>query len=142
MTTKRESILDQIKTTLAGTTNVSTRIYRSRVTAVTRSETPCLLIEPLGDEPDQGFSLPRLNWSLSVRVSIIVRGDIPDEIADPIIESVHAKMTADLTLGGYALDVQPGSVGFQMVDSDQPSGIIEMDFLIKYRTLVNDLTSG
>ena len=44
MTTRRETILDAVVTALAGTTNVGTRIYRSRVTAFTREETPSLLI--------------------------------------------------------------------------------------------------
>ena len=142
MATKREQILDQIKTTLAGTTNVGTRIYRSRVTAVTRSETPCLLIEPIGDNPTQSFSLPRLDWSLQVRISVIVRGDIPDEVADPVVESMHSKLTNDLTLGGHAIDVQPGDVSFDMVDADQPAGVIGVSYLIRYRTLVDDLSTG
>ncbi len=142
MTTKRESILDKIKTTLAGTTNVGTRIYRSKVTPLSRGETPALVIEPRSDNPDQSFSLPRLDWSLSVTVSVIVRGDVPDEVADPIIESMHSKLMADLTLGGYAIDVQPGAVSFEMVDSDQPAGVIGCEYVIRYRTLVTDLTSS
>jgi len=47
MTSKREQILSAIATTLAGTAGVSTRIYRSRVDAMSRAETPALLIEPL-----------------------------------------------------------------------------------------------
>ena len=47
MTTKRETILAQVITSLAGTANVSTRIFRSRVTPLTKAEMPCLLVEPL-----------------------------------------------------------------------------------------------
>jgi hypothetical protein len=140
MTTKREQILDRIKTVLAGTTNVGTRIYRSRVVPLTRGESPALIIEPISDSASQGTSLPTLDWSLNVRVAVIVRGDVPDEVADPIVESLHAKMTADLTLNGYAIDVQPMGVDFQMVDADQPAGLISTTWLVKYRTEVDDLT--
>ena len=40
MTTKREQILAKIKTELTGTTGVGTRIYRNRVSALAKSETP------------------------------------------------------------------------------------------------------
>ncbi len=39
MATKRERILAAIKTNLANTVGVGTRIYRSRAEALTRSET-------------------------------------------------------------------------------------------------------
>ena len=145
MTTKRENILDQIKTSLANTTNVGTRIYRSRVVPLARNESPALVIEPVSDTCEQNLSLPKLDWSLTVRISIIVRAstsdDVPDSVADPIVESVHSKMTADLTLNSTCIDVQPQSVSFEMVDADQPAGVIGMDFLIRYRTNVNSVTA-
>ena len=51
MATKREQILEKIKSNLAGTVGVGTRIYRSRVEALTRSETPAIIIEPISDTP-------------------------------------------------------------------------------------------
>ena len=145
MTTKRENILDQIKTSLANTTNVGSRIYRSRVVPLARNESPALVIEPVSDTCEQNLSLPKLDWSLTVRISIIVRAstsdDVPDSVADPIVESVHSKMTADLTLNSTCIDVQPQSVSFEMVDADQAAGVIGMDFLIRYRTSVNSVTA-
>lgn len=141
MTTKREQILDQIKTVLAGTTNVSTRIYRSRVVPLSRGESPALVIEPVSDSSQANLSLPKLDWSLQVRVAVIVRGDVPDEVADPIVESLHSKITADLTLGGYAIDVQPVGVDFALMDADQPAGVISCNYLVRYRTELNDLST-
>jgi len=142
MTTKRESILAAIATTLAGTTGVSTRIYRSRVEALARQESPAIVIEPINDTAQQNTSLPTLDWSLTVRVAVIVRGNIPDQQADPIIESLHSKLMADLTLGGYAIDIQPQGVGFEMVDADQPAGVISCDYLVQYRTSVSNLATS
>tara|TARA_B100001996_G_scaffold382925_1_gene376357 strand:- start:3967 stop:4407 length:441 start_codon:yes stop_codon:yes gene_type:complete len=146
MTTKRESILAQIKTVLAGTAGgVGTRIYRERTTPISRGESPAIVIEPISDNPDQSFSLPRLDWSLSVRISIICRGSAsstPYEVADPIIESMHTKLLSDLTLNGHAIDIQPGNVAFEFVDSDQPALVVGADYNVRYRTLVTDLTSS
>jgi hypothetical protein len=142
MTTKRESILAAIKTTLAGTTGVGTRIWRSRVQALARQESPAIVVEPISDTAEQNTSLPTLDWSLTVRVAVIVRGDVPDQQADATVESLHSKMMADLTLGGYAIDVQPQGVSFDLVEADQPAGVIACDYLVRYRTSLTDLTSS
>ena len=140
MTTKRETIPAAIRTALIGTTGVSTRIYRSRVEPLARGESPAIVVEPVSDTAAQNTALPTLDWSLTVRVAIIVRGDIPDQLADPIVASAHSKIMADLTLGGYAIDVQPQSVSFDLMEADQPAGVIMMDYLVRYRTSVTDLS--
>ena len=138
--TKREQIISAIVTALAGTTDVGNRIYRSRVEPFARAESPAIVVEPLNDTAQQNTRLPTLDWSLTVRVAIIVRGNVPDQLADPIVESAHAKLMADLTLGGYAIDVQPQNVTFELVEADQPAGVISLDYLVRYRTNVADLT--
>ena len=140
MTTKREQVLTAIRTALTGTTGVGTRIYRSRVEPLARQESPAIVIEPISDQAQQNTSLPTLDWSLTVRVAVIVRGNVPDQLADPIVESAHAKLMADLTLGGYAIDLQPQNVAFELMEADQPAGVISLDYLVRYRTNVADLT--
>jgi hypothetical protein len=140
MTTKREQVLTAIRTALTGTAGVGTRIYRSRVEPLARQESPAIVIEPVSDTAAQNTALPTLDWSLTVRVAIIVRGGIPDQLADPIVASAHSKIMADLTLGGYAIDVQPQSVSFDLVEADQPAGVIALEYLVRYRTSVTDLS--
>lgn len=141
MTTKREQVLSAIATALATTAGVNGRVYRSRVTAMQRAESPAIVIEPISDTPTQNTSLPTLDWKMRVRIIVIVRGDIPDQLADPVIESMHSKMVADLTLGGYAIDVQPDEVTFNMLDADQPAGVIYNDYIVQYRTTVASLAT-
>ena len=140
MTTKREQILARLLTTLANTTGVSTRIYRSRVVPLTRAESPALVLEPVSDTVEQNTSLPTLDHTLTVKISVIVRGDIPDSVADPTIESLHAKIMSDLTVNNLAIDVQPSDTTFELLDADQPGGVISCDYLVRYRTEINDLT--
>lgn len=141
MTTKRERILRTIQDKLALTYGVEGRVYRSRVTAMQRAESPAIVIEPISDTPTQNTSLPTLDWRMRVRVTVIVRGDVPDQLADPIIENMHARMVADLTLGGYAIDVQPDEVTYNMLDADQPAGVIFNDYIVQYRTTVASLAT-
>lgn len=142
MTTRRETILTAVRSALTGTTGVGTRIYRSRVEPMARAESPAIVVEPVQDQAEQNTSLPTLDWSLTVRVAVIVRGNIPDQQADPIVENMHSRLMADLTLGGVAIDIQPQSVNFEMVEADQPAGVISCDYLIRYRTSVTNLATA
>lgn len=140
MTTKRESILAAIKTALTGTAGVGTRIYRSRVEPFARGESPAIVIEPISDTPEQNTSLPTLDWTLRVRIVVIERADIPDQAADDTIEDMHSKLMADLTLGGFAIDVQPAQTSFQLLEADEPAGVIFCEYEIRYRSQVADLS--
>ena len=142
MSTKRELILAKIKTQLAGTTGVGTRIFRSRATPVSRDEGAVLIYEPLADNCE--LRRNNLQWTLQVRLSIITRGsktNTLDQAADPIVNSIHTKLVSDITLGGNAIDVQPRSVGFDIVDGDQPSGVVSLDYIIIYQTSITDLST-
>tara|TARA_R100000773_G_scaffold22312_1_gene19701 strand:- start:241 stop:666 length:426 start_codon:yes stop_codon:yes gene_type:complete len=140
MTTKRELIMARLFTVLANTTGVSTRIYRSRTVPLTRGETPSLILEPVSDTIEQNTSLPTLDHFLTVRVSVIVRGDIPDSVADATVESLHSKIMADLTVNNLAIDIQPSDTSFELLDADQPGGVIGVEYIVRYRTEINDLT--
>jgi hypothetical protein len=136
----REQILTRIETvTLPGTVQVGSRIYRSRAQAYSRSEAPAITISPGEDNPINaprsiGASLGRLDQALPVLVEIYVRGDVPDQLADPIGVDVHARMMADRTMGGLAHDVQPDGWRPEYEQADATAGWIGHKFLIRYRT--------
>lgn len=140
MTTKRENILAAVASTLTGTAGVGTRIYRSRVDPLSRGESPAIVIEPVSDTPEQNTSLPTLDWTLRIRIVVIERSAIPDQAADDTIEDMHSKLMADLTLGGHAIDVQPAQTSFQLLEADQPAGVIFCEYDVRYRSEVADLS--
>ena len=129
MATKREQILSKIKTNLAGTTGVGTRIYRSRAEAFTRSETPAIIIEPISDTPQDTSSFYN-QVTHEFRVRIV-----------PTIESLHTKVLSDTTLNGLCIDIRPSTTSFEILEADQPAGVISCEFDIEYRTLYNSLSS-
>ncbi len=142
MTTKRETILAQLKTQLANTTGVGTRIYRSRVTPVDRSEGKVLIIEPISDSCE--VEANRFKWTLNVRLSVIARGSASqtvDQAADPTVQSIHSKIVTDLSLGGNAIDITPRNVSFDLIDGDQPSGVVSCEYIIIYQTSTTDLST-
>lgn len=142
MTTKREAILSKLITQLAGTTGVGTRIYRSRVTPVDRAEGTVLIVEPVTDSCEVRRN--NLQWTLNVRLSVITRGSstqTADQSADATVKSIHDKIVSDITLGAKAIDITPRNVSFDLIDGDQPSGVVSLDYIIVYQTLTTDLSS-
>ena len=142
MASKREQILAALKTKLTGTTGVATRIYRSRPEAFSRAETPAIILEPISDTPlDTNSIYEKITWEFRVRVTVIVRGTIPDKVADPTNVSLYNKLMTDPTIGGLAIDIKPSQTSFEIVESDQPTGIISNEFDIEYRSSYNNLSA-
>lgn len=133
MTSRRESIMAHITSTLAGTVGVSSRIYRSRSEAFARAESGAMVIEA-GTDRAQVIANCKLEWSLDVNIAIYFRGAVPDQLADPTIVSLHSKLMADRTLGGRAIDIVPTSVDPQIVAGDQPSAWIVCSYTVRYRS--------
>lgn len=142
MSTVRENILSRLITQLAGTAGVGTRIYRSRVTPVSRDEGAVLIVEPVSDSCQVRRN--NLQWTLNVRLSVVTRGtstQTADQAADGTVKSIHDKIMSDITLNGTAIDVTPRSVSFDLIDGDQPSGVISCDYIIIYQTTTTDLST-
>ena len=140
MTTRREAILSQIATQLAGVSGVNGRVYRSRVEPLARGESPAVVVEPRNDQAQQTV-IPRIDWTLTVAVMVIVRHPVPDQAADPIVQSLHAAMMQDQTLGGISQAIEPQGVSFEMVEADQPAGVVTCEYNVRYQTSLTDQTT-
>lgn len=140
MTTRREAILSAIATQLASASGVNGRVYRSRVEPLARNESPAIVVEPQQDQAAQ-TTIPRIDWTLTVAVMVIVRGLVPDQQADPVVASVHQKIMQDLTLGGLSYDIQPQGVSFEMIEADQPAGVVTCTYNVLYKTSLSDQTT-
>ena len=137
--TRRELILKRIKTNLDPITGAT--CYRSRVEPLARSEAPAIIVEPVSDQPSEEFPTV-LQWTLRVRVTVIVRANTPDDSSDVYSQQVHSLIMADPTVNNYALDINPDRVEFSLYEADVPLGIISMDFLVLYRSGRTNLTSA
>lgn len=138
MPTKRELIMVALKVKLD--TIAGLPCFRSRVDAFGRSSSPVVLLEPVKESADNA-TLQKLDWELSFTASIIVRGNVPDQVADSFISQVHSKIMEDRTLGDLALDILPQSIDYNFSPGDQTIGEISIGYRLNYRTNVNDLTA-
>lgn len=140
MASKRERILAALKTTLAGTTGVGTRIYRSRPEPTSRGESPAIVVEWTNDQPSIRGTTGHIDWTLRIRVVVVSRGKIPDNLADATVESLHSKLLTDPTIGGLAIDIRPSTTTFELIEADQPAGLIMCEFEVDYRTTYGSLS--
>ena len=137
--TRRELILARIKSNLDAVTGAT--VYRSRVEPLARGEAPAVIVEPVSDQPSEVFS-SKLQWSLRVRVTVIVRANVPDDDSDTYTQQVHSLIMSDPTCNGYALDIDPDRVDFSLYEADVPLGVISMDYMVMYRSGRTDLTTA
>ena len=140
MTTIREQIIATIAETLADTEGVEGRVWRSRREALARNEASAIVIEP-STEPRQVYAIHKLDASLELAVAVFARGNIPDQIADPIAADAHSRIMADRSVGGLAIDVIPGTVDWQRDGTDPLSLWMVSMYQIRYSTAIDDLTS-
>jgi len=138
--TRRELILARIKTNLDAATGAT--VYRSRVEPLARGEVPAIIVEPVNDQPIDTNFYDKLDWTLRVRITTLIRADVPDDASDTYTQQVHSLLMADQTLNGYALDLTPDRTDFSLYEADVPLGVISQDFLVRYRSSRTDLTSA
>ena len=138
--TRRELILARMKTNLDSISGAT--VYRSRVEPLARGEVPAVIIEPMDDTPIDTNFFDKLDHTLRVRVTTIVRAALPDDSSDTYTQEVHSLLMADQTVNGYALDLTPDRTEFSLFEADVPLGLISQDFLVRYRTSRTDLTSA
>jgi hypothetical protein len=143
MATRREQILSAVATTLASASGANGRVYRSRQEPLSRNESPAVVIQP-GPEPKsfEPVSTCKIDHTLTLVVAVYARGTIPDQAADPIVESVHSLLMADRSLGGLVMDIWPIDRDPQFSEADLAAVWEVLSYRVRYRTSVTDLSVG
>jgi hypothetical protein len=133
---RREQIMEAIRAKLATLSGIT--VYRSRLTALSRAESPAIVLRWEKDD------VVKRNNDLSehelvVVADVIARGAVPDSIADPYCVSTHAKIMEDENVGGALSLRHLGDVCEMPQDTDLDAVVIPMRYLISYRTIANTL---
>ena len=137
---KRERILQRIETVLAATAGVSGRVYRSDPAAATRAQAPCIHLRWRTDQATPQ-TVPQIERTLSVEIAIVTRGDKPDQLADPIAQSVHALLMADPTLGGACAGLRYVGTDREQDERDEYL-VVTLRYAAVVVTQIDDLTAA
>lgn len=137
---RREQIIQALDASLASLPGV-TGVYRSRVEAFSRDESPALTIEA-GQAIPTIHAQCKIDWSMDLLVSAYARGAVPDTAADAVLTAAHGLLMADRTVGGLAINLSPGPVTTDLERADAASCWMTAVFSVTFRTSIHDLTTG
>lgn len=141
MSSRREQILQELVAALkAGVLDVEGRVYRSDPEGTPRDLMPCINVT-WSNEVASPETVPQLERTLTVSVSILVRGDEPDALADPIAVAAHAAIMASPSFGGLAIDTRLEQASFEMVSADGTAGRLTHEYSVKFRHSYADMTT-
>jgi hypothetical protein len=138
MATKREQIMEALKTKLDTISGLP--CFRSRKASFARSKLPAVVLEPSKEAADNTM-ISFLEWELIFIATLLVRDDSADSAADPYMDSIHAKIMEDITLGGLSLEILPFGTEYFFETADSTAAAIAMSYRVKYRTSVTNLSS-
>lgn len=140
MSSVREQILQELATKLATVPTVT--VYRSRQTAVARSEGNAIVLEPENEQVEKRAANPGgvVVRNFLVDLSVLARGDPADSIADPIVTNAHQLIMADPTLGNLCAQIIEHSTEWKFQQADFTAVEVLIRYLIRYATSTNDLS--
>ena len=140
MSTKREQILAAVDTLLVTTAGATGRVYRSRQEAFSRNESPAVVIEPgPSTSAAEPVSTCKIDHALTLVIAVYARGAIPDQVADPVVQSIHSLLLADRSLGGLVMDVWPMSRAPEFERAESAAVWEVLTYRVTYRTSIEDL---
>lgn len=134
----RNGILAQMVIALTDSLPGAIPVYRSREIAFARGDVPAVVVMP-SDEDTQALSDLMEVSHLNVRVEIIVRGDVWDSLADPIISAAHGVLLADAPLAALCAKIRRVSAKWEGHDADQTAGVLTQIYKMQYLTQTNQI---
>jgi hypothetical protein len=138
--TKREQIILSLMAKLYTVPGVAGRIYRSREDALSRDESPSIILY-WDNERVEEIVTAGSDKFLSIIISVYQRGEVPDKLADPIVEAVHFAVMQDPSLGGTVIDLAEDGTSVDFSEADQDAVIIDMRYIVHYRHSRSNLAS-
>lgn len=128
MSSKAEVILSALAAALGC---IGAPVRRSQVVPFERADLPAVVLRPKAEESSLlGCGL--LRCTLDVIAEVHVRGDVPDQLADPIAVAIDAAVRGNPTLGGLADRAIRTSKEWEFADADAAAGKLSITYQIHY----------
>lgn len=138
MSSIREQIMARMDAALSGALPNAVPVYRSREVAFARGETPAVVVMPVDEETQPLSELLEVSH-LNVHIEVIVRGDVWDSLADPIIVAAHSLLLGDAQLLALCSKLRRTGAKWDAHEADQTAGVLTQTYRMQYRTQTNQL---
>ena len=116
-------------------------VYRDRAVPFLREESPAISIT-WKEEPTQLRGNTIYRRDLQIEVTIVVRGDEPTSLIDPIINEVHSTIMSDPTFDGIASQTIGIDSTMEVDSADGDVGELKATYVVTYHTPSNDLSKS
>lgn len=125
-----ETLLAALQAALAAA-GIGASVERSRVVAIDRPELPAVVIKPKAEE-SVPFGTGMLRCVLTVGIEVHTRGDVPDQLADPIASAIDAAIRGSAAVSALAAKCFRSAKAWEFADADQAAGQLTIDYQFHY----------
>lgn len=146
--TAYKSILAYVAQLLAAVPDAT--VFRSRAAALDKTEGTGIVVMPKESESENragGGPMGLVVRNFTFKVVVITRAQPPegltaDDIADPVMEAIHAALFLDTTLGNRIATLIGGITEWDFEVADGTAMAAEMHFMARYQTKASTLCLG
>ena len=138
MSSIREQILARMLVVLTGTLPGAIPVWRSAEFSFDRTLVPAVVIKPDDEETIPLTDLLEVSH-LKVHLEVIVRGNVWDNLADPIIVAGHALLLNDATLATLCSRIRRTEAKWAAHEADSSAGVLTQGYRLQYSTQTNSL---
>lgn len=133
MSTRAEQIMVLLETKLKAAPDlVDGNVWRSRLRPIPEGTDFAIVLRQGTDLRVDDATIRNVQRQLTVTVEVYARGDVPDELADPVVEDVVERMMEDTGLGGLCDDIVIGNKIPNWDSRETDLVVMDVDFLIDY----------
>jgi hypothetical protein len=140
LTTKRTSILNQIKTTLEGVSGMgAVEVNRATPVDIETIAFPCVFVYS-GSETrltDNRSVIGYENWEWQILMEVWGQ----DQDMEALLGLIHAAMFADEGIGGFAVTSYRTGVDMYVLDPDRARSAMLLSYSVIYRHVRGDMSN-
>jgi len=141
----RQSIRDNVVTTVTGLSTTGSSVFRTRIYPLETGNLPglCVYTQTEDTEVDT-LGSRNLTRTVEVVIEAFVRATSNyDNTLDTICAEIEAAMATDVTRGGYAKDCLLTRSEFEFSDEgDRPIVMGRLTYAVQYRTAITNATTA
>jgi|TARA_R110000744_G_scaffold318871_1_gene425243 hypothetical protein len=142
----RESIRNQITSTLTGLGTTGSNVFKTRFFPLAEAKLPAICIYSRSERSEYAtITIPRTvlhEVDFTVEAYVKAKADVENTIDDISVE-VSEALATDVTRGGLAKDTRVIDFSFDFnAEGEQPIGIATFTIVVDYVTLENNLEAA
>ncbi len=141
MNTRAENITEAILGLIKAEPElVDGNVWRSRLRPIPASSGYAIVVRQGRDlRLNESTTIGNYSRQAVVMVEVYARGDVPDQLADPIVHEVVKRVMADTNLGGLSDDIYVGNKQPEWTARDTDMVAIDLEFIVTYQLPFDEL---